>query len=135
LSSTGDQTEDGKSPEAILPGPTPSEIEVDDSAYAEDLGFHTGVNIQSKKLANQLKKLERADTIFGHLHLILLIAIWVISITSLGLFVVMAIHYAIPEKWAFLSKDQISDIKGVLLNGGLGAVLGIVAKQYLNDRD
>ena len=135
MSSTDDLNVTGKKVGDPLPQPDLSEITADDSAYAEALGLHTGQNIQSRKLANQIKQLERTDTIFGHLHLILLIAIWVISITSLILFVIMAIHYAIPEKLQFLSKEQLSDIKGVLLNGGLGAVLGIVGKGYFKHNE
>lgn len=72
----------------------------------------------------------RTDQLRQHVHIAVLIAIWVaLALVLIALFAI-SWHYLMPAKWAWLDTDQLTAIKTFIFSG---AITGL-GNRYLGSR-
>lgn len=116
-------------PPIDLPPPRPDELIVTDESAAEDLALRTGRDLQKQKTAREIKEIMNDSAMQDHLHLVVVIGLYVVGIAALTMFIVVVWHMVTP--FPFLSTDQVDELRKTLLTGATGAVLPGIAKKYL----
>jgi hypothetical protein len=104
--------------------------EPDSDAKKEEGLFEDGDLEQAKK-QNAHKELGRADGLRQHIFCASIVAIWVLFAIIMAALVSIAWYYLGPQKWQWLTDNQVAFIKGGLLSGGGGALLSSLINHYL----
>jgi len=97
----------------------------DQKARKEDQNWDKEGKLKGQEETNHLWWLRA----YGTLIILFLVVFALLFLGSLGSW---ALHYLLPERWHWLTPDQLSKIQSVLFSGGMGGVLSLVARKQLS---
>ncbi len=92
-----------------------------------------GLDLASRKTALELQHIENKGKIGGHVHRLIVLALWVVGLSGLAMFVTLVIHMVLPVH--YVSPERLGEIKQMLFSGAAGAILSGLAKKYLGLKD
>jgi len=74
----------------------------------------------------------RDESVKNHIHLAGLVILWCVTAAGLILAFIWVWHLATPDKWHFLSVEQLKDIQTVLLSAVGSSFATQAGKRWLN---
>lgn len=128
MNGEGQPNPEGEAP-FDLPSPRPDEIVETPSSKSEGLAFRLGLDLKAKQTSREIQRITRDESAQGHIHNMIVIAIYAVGISALAMFLVLIWHYITPCE--FLTAEKLNNIKQILFSGTLGAALSGVTKKYL----
>lgn len=111
------------------PGPNPDEVEEGPAALAEGLGLAKGVDLSDRQALNRFQQLLRRDAMDGHLHRLLVVALYLIGGTIILLVIALLYNMAAPEGARFLKPDEVKNLQSLLFSGAIGSFITAAAKK------
>ncbi len=66
---------------------------------------------------------------YGVIVVLVAIFVTVLFVSSIGIW---AFNYLMPEKWHWLSPEQLSKIQSILFSGGLGGIVTSIVQKHIS---
>lgn len=107
----------------VLPQPTPDEAGEGKKAIEEATAIAVGADLSSREELNKVNELFREDKRSTHLYRATVCVLWVVAVAFVVSFIVLALHKILPDKYRFLSGDEIKALTEFLFTGFLGGVV------------
>jgi hypothetical protein len=92
----------------------------------------TKANLEAEKL---FKKHRRELRRFGALNWCFIVLVWVCLISVGGIIIVRILHMILPDKYCWLTKEQLSNMSEFFFDGGIGGIVVGVLKSNIIDKE
>lgn len=106
-----------------------------ESGAPPDWAGDSNAEAEEKHWGNEEKLLDAktwADILWARAYGAVMIAILVVfAILFLGSLVSWSLHYILPNKYLWLSVEQLSKIQSVVFSGSLGGMVSLIAQKQL----
>jgi hypothetical protein len=80
------------------------------------------------------RTLVRDESVKTHIHIAGLVVLWSVTMGCLSLAAIWVWHLASPDKWHFLSVEQLKDVQTVLLSAVGSSFATQAGKRWMNPR-
>lgn len=119
-----------------LPQPTPGELSEGSQAIGEAAAMAAGLDMSDREKLNRVNDLFRTDRRESHFHRVTICGLWFAASMFALMFLVLVLHYILPDSKRFLTVEQVGHLQAFLFSGTLGGVLtGAVQKVIPNTVD
>jgi hypothetical protein len=115
----------------VLPPPTPQELTPNDQARGEESALDNKIDLSSREDLNKFNSLLRDDSLNSHFHIVSVFLIYFMAILVALMLSVIVEHKVCPEKWRYLSSDDMKNLYEFLFTGTFGGVFTAFTSKYV----
>lgn len=80
-------------------------------------------SIDERKQRRAISRIDRADNMEGHFHLLLVVGLWIAGLAILGVAGSLIWNMSAPHEWRYLDAGEIDTLKTFLFSGSIGSAL------------
>ena len=117
--------------DSLLTQPGPKDVTEDENSLDEAYALKNKIDLSSKEQLAAINRADRADRVDGHLHLITVCSVYLVSILCAIMFLSLVYNKIAPDKYRYLSGDDLSGIYQFLFTGTLGGLITGFGKRFL----
>ena len=106
-----------------LPRPRPDELSEGPDAIREVAAFAADVDLSRRRALNDFNELGRSDNRERHLHIVLVLGIYLVGACCGFMFLVLVVQYTFPPRLRLLDDADTTRLASFLFSGTVGALL------------
>ena len=112
-----------------LPRPSPADLIDGPDAIREAAALAADVDLSRRRALNDFNELGRSDNRERHLHIVLVLGIYLVGICCAAMFVVLVAQYTLPARLRTLDEADTTRLATFLFSGTVGALLSAGASR------
>ncbi len=106
-----------------LPRPRPDELIEGPDAIREAAALAADIDLSRRRALNDFNELGRSDNREKHLHVVLVLGIYLVGVCCAFMFVVLVVQYTFPPRLRPLDEQDTTRLATFLFSGTVGALL------------
>lgn len=112
-----------------VPKASVTKTDISNRAENEAIAMAKGMDLNTTKTAQLLNRLNRTDALDGHLHRLVIYALYFIFILMGITILFIFVHYT--NIWTWMEPTQVDKLVELLTTGAVGGAIATVAKSRL----
>ena len=118
-----------------LPRPRRAELIEGPDAFREAAALAADIDLAHRQTLNDFNELGRSDNRERHLHIVLVLGIYLVGACCAVMFLVLVAQYILPPRLRLLDEPDTSRLASFLFSGTVGALLSAGASRLKRQSD
>ena len=118
-----------------LPRPSPDELIEGPDAIREAAALAADIDLSRRRALNDFNELGRSDNREKHLHVVLVLGIYLVGACCAFMFLVLVAQYSFPARFRPLDDQDTTRLATFLFSGTVGALLSAGASRLKRQKD